>query len=124
MKCIDATVFECRPKPKTKRIAHISTFEDGTTRVMCDAIDKENPSKCTLKGICTYVHGNVEKAWEVPRLQPGQTLADIVDAAEKQAIEDALAQNDGDREKAAATLDISPTTLWRKMTRMGIENKK
>ena len=50
----------------------------------------------------------------------GRTLADAVDVAERQAIEAALRECDGSREKAADLLSISPTTLWRKMTRFGI----
>ena len=33
---------------------------------------------------------------------------------------EALRAFDGSRERAAEALDISPTTLWRKMTRLGI----
>jgi two-component system response regulator HydG len=51
---------------------------------------------------------------------PGKTLADIVDDAERQAVEEARRAFDGSRERAAEALDISPTTLWRKMTRLGI----
>ena len=60
-----------------------------------------------------------------PPLQPkrrtdgGRTLADVVDAAERQAIEAALRECDGSRERAAEVLGISATTLWRKMTRLG-----
>jgi two-component system, NtrC family, response regulator HydG len=50
----------------------------------------------------------------------GKTLADIVDQAERDAVENALRTFDGSRERAAETLNISPTTLWRKMTRLGI----
>jgi two-component system response regulator HydG len=50
----------------------------------------------------------------------GRTLADVVDAAERQAIEAALREQDGSREKAAESLGISATTLWRKMTRLTI----
>lgn len=50
----------------------------------------------------------------------GRTLADIVDDAEREAIEAALAAHDRNRERAAEALDISPTTLWRKMTRLGV----
>jgi two-component system response regulator HydG len=50
----------------------------------------------------------------------GRTLADVVDSAERQAIEAALHHSDGSREKAAEILGISSTTLWRKMTRLGI----
>ncbi len=50
----------------------------------------------------------------------GRTLAAIVDESERAAIEDALRENDGNRERAAELLGISPTTLWRKMSRLGI----
>ncbi len=50
----------------------------------------------------------------------GRTLADIVDDAEREAVQAALRAFDGSRERAAEALDISPTTLWRKMTRLGI----
>jgi two-component system response regulator HydG len=49
-----------------------------------------------------------------------RALADVVDAAERSAIEAALRDMDGSRERAAELLGISPTTLWRKMTRLGI----
>jgi two-component system, NtrC family, response regulator HydG len=51
---------------------------------------------------------------------PGRTLAGIVDAAERQALLDALNATLGNRERAAETLGISATTLWRKMTRLGV----
>ncbi len=50
----------------------------------------------------------------------GRSLAEIVDVAERQAIETSLRDCDGSREKAAEVLGISPTTLWRKMTRLQI----
>ncbi len=50
----------------------------------------------------------------------GKALSDVVDSAERAAIESALRECDGSREKAAEQLAISPTTLWRKMTRLGI----
>jgi two-component system response regulator HydG len=55
-----------------------------------------------------------------PARASGQTLADIVDDAEREAVLQALRATDGSRERAAVTLDISPTTLWRKMTRLSI----
>lgn len=59
---------------------------------------------------------------QVPRKKAsaGRTLADIVDDAEREAIEGALAAHDRNRERAAEALGISPTTLWRKMTRLGV----
>jgi two-component system response regulator HydG len=50
----------------------------------------------------------------------GRALADVVDSAERSAIEAALRESEGSRERAAELLAISPTTLWRKMTRLGI----
>ncbi len=50
----------------------------------------------------------------------GRTLADIVDDAEREALREALNAADGSRERAAERLEISPTTLWRKMTRLGV----
>jgi two-component system response regulator HydG len=50
----------------------------------------------------------------------GRTLAEVVDGAERSAIEAALRDADGSREKASELLGISATTLWRKMTRLGI----
>jgi two-component system response regulator HydG len=50
----------------------------------------------------------------------GRALADVVDSAERAAIDGALHESGGSRERAAELLGISPTTLWRKMTRLGI----
>jgi two-component system response regulator HydG len=55
-------------------------------------------------------------------ITPGdRTLASSVDAAERAAIEAALREFDGNRERAAELLGLSPTTLWRKMKRLKIE---
>ena len=57
---------------------------------------------------------------EPGNVRNGRTLADVVDGAERQAIEGALRDEGGSREKAAELLGISATTLWRKMTRLRI----
>jgi two-component system response regulator HydG len=57
---------------------------------------------------------------EMANGRTGRTLADVVDGAERHAIEGALRECDGSRERAAEVLGISATTLWRKMTRLGI----
>ncbi len=54
------------------------------------------------------------------RRSAGRTLSDLVDDAEREAVQRALAAHDGNRERAAEALGISPTTLWRKMTRLDI----
>jgi two-component system, NtrC family, response regulator HydG len=60
---------------------------------------------------------------EAPLSGPGadlRSLSAVVDAAERRAIELALRDCEGSRERAAEVLGISPTTLWRKMTRLRI----
>jgi two-component system response regulator HydG len=49
-----------------------------------------------------------------------QTLAEAVDAAERHAIEAALASCGGEHAGAARQLAVSSTTLWRKMKRLGL----
>ena len=49
-----------------------------------------------------------------------RTLASEVDQAEKRAIEAAITRNEGLLEKVARELDVSTTTLWRKMKRLGL----
>ncbi len=56
----------------------------------------------------------------LPARGDAHTLADVVDAAEREAIVAALRECEGNREKAADVLAISPTTLWRKMTRLAV----
>ena len=51
-----------------------------------------------------------------------RTLSAVVEDAERQAIEAVLHEVDGSRERAAETLAISTTTLWRKMVRLGIKD--
>ncbi len=133
MKCINATALECNPKPKIKLNAHISTFEDGSTSVLCTAMDRNNPDQCSLTGtVCAYVRGRVEgllnetapetapkSAPETPP-DPPKTLTEIIDEAETKAIVDALERHKGDRNNAADELAVSPSTLWRKMTRLEI----
>jgi len=50
---------------------------------------------------------------------PVTTLADAVEAAERRAIEAALARS-GDMAEVARRLGVSSTTLWRKMKRLGL----
>ncbi len=49
-----------------------------------------------------------------------RTLAAVVETAERDAIDAALRDAGMSRERAAEILGISPTTLWRKMNRLGI----
>jgi two-component system response regulator HydG len=54
----------------------------------------------------------------------GRLMQDVVDEAEANAIQAALREVDGNKEKAAEMLGLSPTTLWRKMKRLNIEVSK
>jgi two-component system, NtrC family, response regulator HydG len=51
---------------------------------------------------------------------PGKTLAQQVDDAEREAIQRALARSGGSLEQVSRDLDVSTTTLWRKMKRLGL----
>jgi two-component system response regulator HydG len=51
-------------------------------------------------------------------------MQDVVDEAEATAIQNALREVDGNKERAAEMLGLSPTTLWRKMKRLNIEVPK
>jgi two-component system response regulator HydG len=57
---------------------------------------------------------------EVVRSRDGRALQDVVDDAEKTAIESALRQANGNRARAAELLGLSSTTLWRKAKRLGV----
>jgi two-component system response regulator HydG len=48
------------------------------------------------------------------------TLAEVVAATERRAIEAALLRCGGDQARVARELGISSTTLWRKMKRLGL----
>ncbi|MFT3922652.1 MAG: sigma-54 dependent transcriptional regulator [Myxococcales bacterium] len=50
----------------------------------------------------------------------GRALQDVVDDAERKAIEAVLREVDGNKERAAELLGLSSTTLWRKMKRLNV----
>jgi len=52
-----------------------------------------------------------------------RTLAQEVDQAERRAIESAIERHEGLLEKVARELDVSTTTLWRKMKRLGLRKE-
>jgi transcriptional regulator with PAS, ATPase and Fis domain len=55
--------------------------------------------------------------------QPGErvaSLAEVRERAERQHIEEAISQTNGEIAKAATLLGISRTTLWEKMRRLGL----
>ena len=54
-------------------------------------------------------------------LHERQSLADLVQEVERNAIIRALRQVEGNKERAAEILGLSPTTLWRKMKRLQLE---
>jgi two-component system response regulator HydG len=57
---------------------------------------------------------------------PGEAhrLSDVVEAAERRAILEALGRCDGDQARVAKELGISPTTLWRRMKRLGLSSEE
>ncbi len=58
---------------------------------------------------------------EADRSREGRILQEVIDEAERNAIESALREADGNRARAAELLGLSSTTLWRKAKRLGIE---
>ncbi len=81
------------------------------------------------QGVALAQDGQIHLADIVPSsngngaaLRPGrQSLAAIVQNVERDAIVRALRQVEGNKERAAALLGLSPTTLWRKMKRLRLE---
>jgi two-component system, NtrC family, response regulator HydG len=69
-----------------------------------------------------FIETRSEPAEDAP---PGglRTLAQEVDQAERRAIEAAIERNGGLLEKVAGELDVSTTTLWRKMKRLGLRKE-
>jgi two-component system response regulator HydG len=55
-----------------------------------------------------------------PAEAAGRQLQDVVDDAERKAIEAVLREVDGNKERAADLLGLSSTTLWRKMKRLNV----
>ncbi len=84
------------------------------------------------QGVALATHGQIELDDIVPpearrdSARPSspaahQTLQDVVDRAEKLAIESVLAEVEGNKERAAEILGLSATTLWRKMKRLNVQ---
>ncbi len=53
----------------------------------------------------------------------GRTLAAVVEEAERNAIDAAVARAGGDLQRVARELGVSATTLWRKMKRLGVDGR-
>jgi two-component system response regulator HydG len=61
-----------------------------------------------------------QAAGDGPMDGAGRALQDVVDEAERKAIEAVLREVDGNKERAAELLGLSSTTLWRKMKRLNV----
>ncbi|MDJ0764193.1 MAG: sigma-54 dependent transcriptional regulator [Myxococcota bacterium] len=77
------------------------------------------------QGVALTIDGEIRIGDLTPGEDTGmmeaQTLEDVVAAAERQAIHVALSQHES-TEKAAESLGLSATTLWRKMKKLKIDN--
>ena len=82
------------------------------------------------QGMALALHGEIQLDDIIPpeaREKPSasapkahETLQDVVDRAEKEAIESVLREVEGNKERAAEVLGLSATTLWRKMKRLEV----
>lgn len=61
-----------------------------------------------------------ESGGSQPAEGAARSLQDVVDEAERRAIEVVLREVDGNKERAAEVLGLSSTTLWRKMKRLSV----
>jgi two-component system response regulator HydG len=66
------------------------------------------------------IPAELRKARSAGEVKPPRSLQDVVDRAEREAIESVLREVDGNKEKAAELLGLSSTTLWRKMKRLEV----
>jgi two-component system response regulator HydG len=76
------------------------------------------------QGVALTVDGEIKLGDLIPgdEGQPAtQTLEEIVSVSERQAIRAALAHHET-TDRAAEALGLSPTTLWRKMKKLDIDN--
>jgi two-component system response regulator HydG len=77
------------------------------------------------QGVALTIDGEIRIGDLIPSEESAtleaKTLEDIVASAERQAIQAALVQHEN-TERASEALGLSPTTLWRKMKRLNIEN--
>ena len=87
----------------------IQEIKDASTLEGLQAIKTRYVGK---SGLVTKELGSLGKLPPEERKARGAEINAI-----RQAIDAALRECDGNRERAAEMLDISPTTLWRKMTR-------
>ncbi len=92
----------------------------GNTRELENMVE-QGVALASLSGVIELEDIAPQGLPEVPLDRPDdRTLASSVDAAERLAIENALRECEGNRERAAEQLGLSPTTLWRKMKRLDI----
>jgi two-component system response regulator HydG len=76
------------------------------------------------QGVALTMDGEIQIDDLLPGEEPrasNQTLEEVVSVAERQAIRAALAQYES-TDRAAEALGLSPTTLWRKMKKLEIDN--
>lgn len=78
-----------------------------------------------LEGVITLddvVSPEIRESSPAAAMVGSRSLQDVVDRAEKDAIEVVLREVEGNKERAAEMLGLSGTTLWRKMKRLDIQS--
>ena len=133
-----------RPAPRGPLPRAASTSARGTQKVLgADAIARlklhewpgnvreleniiEQAASLSLSGRSRRPTSTSRTA-RAPAPGPGarvRRLSDVVEEAERRAIEEALARCGGDQGRVAKELGVSPTTLWRRMKRLGLSGDR
>ncbi len=90
----------------------------GNVRELENIIEQAASLSTQREISATDIH--IEGPAVTPLPDGARRLSDVVEKAERHAIQEALARCGGDQGRVAKELGVSPTTLWRRMKRLGL----
>jgi two-component system response regulator HydG len=100
-----------------------NVIEQAAALARTDEIDADGVFLETHGGMLPDSPPARDAPGEPPPAPAPRTLAEIVDEAEREAIQRALIRTGSSIEHAARELDVSTTTLWRKMKKLGLQRE-